>query len=397
MLAKRPKFIASLSTDLAQAMSGISVRPGRSILTSLGTMVGVGALVATLGLTTTISAQISGRFDALRATEVRVEPTGENTTSAFPIDTDDRLLRLNGVVSGGLVQPYGDKSVELIAGRSSNQTATVLSATPGALRAALPKLSSGRLFDAIHDDRSDRVAVIGRAVAGRLGVIGVAPPKVVYVDGIPFAVIGILDDVARNADMLSSIVVPRTAAADVWPAAVSTPYVLIDVQPGAAQMIGRQVPIALRPDNPDSLRALVPPDPQTLRMAVENDTRTLFLGLAVVALSIGALSIATTTLVSVLERRCEIGLRRAVGATRTDVALQFLGESAALGTFGGLAGTSLGVLAVVVTSINQGWSAVLEPTYTLPAPLLGTITGALAGLYPASRASRLQPVEALRA
>ncbi|GAB3667948.1 hypothetical protein GCM10027589_34160 [Actinocorallia lasiicapitis] len=122
----------------------------------------------------------------------------------------------------------------------------------------------------------------------------------------------------------------------------------------------------------------------------------LFLALAGICLVIGAVGIANTTLVAVLERTGEIGLRRSLGARRRHIAAQFLTESAALGFLGGLIGTSLGIAAVVTTAIVQDWTPVLEPLTVLPAPLIGAATGVLAGLYPAWRAGHIEPVEALR-
>jgi putative ABC transport system permease protein len=122
----------------------------------------------------------------------------------------------------------------------------------------------------------------------------------------------------------------------------------------------------------------------------------LFLGLAAVCLIIGAVGIANTSLVAVLERVSEIGLRRALGARRNQIAAPVLAEGALLGTMGGLFGTSLGVLAVVGVAIAHEWTAVLEPWAVLPAPFIGTVTGVLAGLYAALRAAGTEPITALR-
>jgi putative ABC transport system permease protein len=122
----------------------------------------------------------------------------------------------------------------------------------------------------------------------------------------------------------------------------------------------------------------------------------LFLALAGVSLVIGAVGIANTTLVAVLERAGEIGLRRALGARPRHIAAQFLAESTALGLLGGLIGTSLAVAVVIAVAVTKQWTAILDPVTVLPAPLLGAVTGLLAGLYPAIRASRVEPLEALR-
>ena len=139
-----------------------------------------------------------------------------------------------------------------------------------------------------------------------------------------------------------------------------------------------------------------PSSPQTLQSEVSGDLQGLFLILALVSLLIGAVGIANTTLVAVLERTEEIGLRRAVGARPRHIAAQFLAESTALGTLGGLVGTCIGVATVVIFAALKDWTAILNPAYTLPAPLIGSVVGLLAGAYPALRAARISPLAALR-
>ncbi len=171
----------------------------------------------------------------------------------------------------------------------------------------------------------------------------------------------------------------------------------IETRIGAVNLIARQAPIALSPEDPGLLKIAAPPDPRRLRRAVEEDLNALFLLLGGVSLLVGAIGIANVTLVSVLERVREIGLRRALGAARRHIAAQFLLESTGIGLAGGVIGASVGTLVIVGVSASNTWTPVLDPWVPLGAPLLGAVIGLVSGTYPALRAAAMEPVEALRA
>ena len=172
--------------------------------------------------------------------------------------------------------------------------------------------------------------------------------------------------------------------------------ILIDTTPGAAPLAGRQAPLALRPQQPERLQALVPPDPRTLRNNIESDVTALYYALAGLALLIGTVAIANATLLNTIERRPEIGLRRALGATRPHIVRHITLEAAITGTLAGIIGTAIAIYTIAIIAHQRDWTATINPTTTLAAPLIGLTTGTLAGIIPALKAANTPPATTLR-
>ncbi|MGC9540901.1 ABC transporter permease [Streptomyces sp. UG1] len=391
----------------SEAVAGILQRPARSALTALGTVLGVGALIAVLGLTGTAASQIDARFNLLTATEVVVTDVAPRNAAApetaFPKDADARITRLNGVNAAGVywtVRLGPDEAVRAAPVGTANSIdarTQVIAASPGIWSATDARFVQGRAFDSFHDRQQQAVAVIGEATARRLGITTLRTHPAVFIGGTSFTVIGILKDVERKPELLLSITVPRSVAERTWGTLDDEgARMLITTRLGAAGQIAQEAAVALRPERPEYFKVTPPPDPRSLRGTVGDDLSQLFLLLAGVCLIVGAAGIANTTLVAVMERTGEIGLRRALGARGVHITLQFLAESTALGLVGGLVGTSIGTVVVVSVAAARQWTPVVDPATLALAPALGLAAGLLAGLYPAWRASRIPPVEALR-
>lgn len=385
----------AMQDTLREAFESVLVRPIRTLLTASGVIIGVGAFVATTGVTQTASAQISDQFDATRSTEVRVQPTAKHHD--LPTNADP-LRKLNGVVHAGLVYTAASAGKSTITVTPSlnapKPDVALIAASPGALDASRVSFSKGRRYDRFHEDSQALVALVGVLAAERLGT---GFNRSIFINGKSFTVAGVIVEAERTEALLDAVVIPTTTAAEFVTTEPDDGQILIETAPGAAQLIGEQAVIALRPDNPKSLRALVPPDPATLRQSIERDVSTLLYGLSALALVVGALAITNSQLLGVNERRNEIGLRRALGAKRSSIITQIMLESAMLGAASGAAGVLLGLSTVLAVARLNNWTPTIEPLAVVVAGPTGLFVAVIAGLLPAYKASRLPPAITLRA
>jgi putative ABC transport system permease protein len=379
---------------LDEALAGLAWRPGRTVLAAAGTVLGVGALVGVLGLLSTAGGQIGSGYTALSATQVVLvqapPPAGAPPRLEFPPDADARVAALRGVRAAGTlwtvdapirhvsavpptaVVPVGDAG-----GRPA-----VVAVSAGALRAIRAHVAAGMPYDDFAERRAELVAVLGAAAARRLGVGRLDGQPAIFVDGVPLTVVGIIDAAARRPDLLDDVLVPRGTAQRLWgtPGAASPPQMIIDTRLGAAALIGREAPQALRPDDPGVFTARVAGKPRTPRGAAVGERGALLLALAVVCLIVGALSIAIRTLLAVVERMAD----PSAGGARL-----LMAEGTVLGGVGGLVGTGLAAILVVTVAVARHWTPVLKPATVIAAPLLGALTGLIASAYPALRATRI--------
>jgi len=398
----------AFSDLLVEATTDIGSRPARLVMTTIGTVLGIGSLVVTMGFAQTAAGQIARQFDAVASTQVVVKPAEARTasgttiaTARLPWDAPARAERLAGVERAGLYAevPVGELTITAVPVNDPSApevTSPELAAgSEGLLDAVRGRVVTGRFFDAGHDARGDRVAVLGARAAERLGINRIDRQPSIFIGGLAYAVIGIVDDMQRIASLRDAVIIPLGAArADFGLAGADE--LQVRILPGAGPQLAGQLGIALSPAAPENLEITAPSGRSELGENVQADVNIVFLVLGAIALLAGGLGIANVTMMSVMERTGEIGLRRALGATRRQIASQFVAESIVIGLLGGLIGAALGVFAVVAVSLLQQWTPVIDPWIAVGSALLGAIVGLAAGWFPARRAARIEPVVALR-
>jgi putative ABC transport system permease protein len=384
-----------LRSAVVEAVTSIVRHPVRTLLCAVGTVVAVGAFTATNGLTESASNAVSTSFNELRATTVEFQ--GPSSLSEADVA---RLARLRGVTHAGLVWDVDQQQplpvgVGPTASVPSGTRLSVTAMSPSALAAIGAVRSSGRFYDTGADMHHQMVALLGSAAASQLGISSSLGDPAIQVSGVVLTVVGVVSSSQQESQALLGVIVPPYVA-EVIAGHRDPRRVIARTTPGAAQLIGHEGPAELDPDQPRQVAAEVPPNPATLRSQVQASLSTLLTVLSLAGLGIGFLSIAAVTIMSVAQRRSEIGLRRAVGYGRLEIARLIVLETAGVGMLGGVLGTSIGVLATAAIASGNHWTPVMNSTLVIVAPFLGVAVGVLAGSYPAIRAARITPMAALR-
>jgi putative ABC transport system permease protein len=271
----------------------------------------------------------------------------------------------------------------------------VAAADPGLLGTLDGATASGRFLDRATERYP--AIVLGAKAAQRLGIPRAEGLVQVYIAGRLFTVVGILEPLPLVPELDSAALVGYPAAQRFFGTDRSPSKIYVRARQGEAQVrdAAALLPSAADPWAPEEVAVSRPSDVLEAQAAAEGAFTSLFLGLGAVALLVGGIGIANVMIISVLERRSEVGLRRALGARRRHIAVQFLGESFVLGICGGLAGVLLGIAATGAYAADEGLTLLVPPVAIAGGLLAACLLGALAGLYPAMRASRLTPTEAL--
>jgi putative ABC transport system permease protein len=255
-------------------------------------------------------------------------------------------------------------------------------------------LADGKFLDAATSDYP--TAVLGSVAAERLGIRAVTGTQQVWLGGQWFTVIGVLNQFELNPDLDRAALVGFSAAADFLDHDNVPTSILVRANPDFIDDVTAVLSATANPQNPEEVQVARPSDALEAKEAADDAFTALFLGLGAVALLVGGVGIANVMVISVLERRAEIGLRRALGATKRHVAVQFLGEALLLSAVGGVGGVALGWAVTGVYANIKGWNTLVPPLAIGGGIVAALLIGAIAGLYPAVRAARMSPTEALR-
>jgi putative ABC transport system permease protein len=374
---------------------GLLTRRLRAALSALGVAIGIAAMVAVLGISESSKADLIATLDRLGTNLLRVTPgqtiLGED--AALPEQAGSMIGRVRPVEEVAAIETV-DATVRRTNYIPEEETGgiSVAAADVDLLTTLGATLRSGEFLDAAIARYP--AVVLGSKAAERLGID--KPGVNVWLGGQWFNVIGILDPIELSPDLDSAALIGLPIAKELFDAEGSASTIFVRSNPDDIDDVRGILGATANPEHPEEVSVSRPSDALEARAAAKTAFTSLFLGLGAVALLVGGVGIANVMVISVLERRSEIGLRRALGATKRHIRLQFLTESLILAAAGGAAGVALGALVTVVYASNRGWDAIV-PWYVPVGGLAAAIgIGAIAGLYPAMRAAKLAPTDALR-
>lgn len=375
--------------------AGLRARPTRVILSALGIAIGIAAMIAVVGISTSSRARLNDQLAALGTNLLTIQPgtsiDGQETT--LPAESPGKVGLIGKVTKVGAVATL--RGVDVYRSRliDPNNTGGI---DVRATDLNLLGLLGGRLREGTWLTKVTAnypTVVLGGIAADRLGIV--SPGSQIWLGDTQFTVIGILDALPLAPDLDSSALIGEayaTARFD-WDGKPTTIYERsADADVGAVRDL---LPRTVNPENPENVDVSRPSDALAAKNAADLTFTGLLVGLGSVALLVGGIGVANTMVISVLERRHEIGLRRSLGATRGHIRIQFLAEALLLSALGGVVGAAIGLGAVAVFDRMNGWPIAVPPAVFAAGIGATLLIGAVAGLYPAIRAARTPPTASL--
>jgi putative ABC transport system permease protein len=384
--------------DLLRAATvGIRTRKQRAALSALGIMIGIAAMVAVLGLSQSSKSELLAQLERLGTNLIRVEPdTGLGRGSGtLPATATAMIARIGPIESTSMLSTVAANIYRndlMPPGRTGG--ISVQAVDRDMLAVLGGSVADGVWFDEVRAAYPN--IILGAVAAERLGIRRVSGVQQVWLGEHWFTVVGILNLFELAPDLDRSVFIGHAAAETYLDHENLPSRVLVRVDPAKVDQVLTVLAATANPRFPEEVSVDKPSDALEAQEAADDAFTALLLGLGAVSLIVGGVGIANIMVISVLERRGEIGLRRALGATRRQVAAQFLGEALLLGAMGGTGGVLLGVAVTAVYAHIKGWATLVPPVAIVGGFAAAMLIGGIAGLYPALRAARLSPTHALR-
>lgn len=387
----RPQDIAGL------AAFGIRTRTLRSALSALGIAVGVATIVAVLGISQSSSARLIAQLNQLGTNLLTVTPSSlfSGGRPALPSTSPGMVQRIGPVQAASAI---GDVPANVFRSDridpANTDAITVYAALPNLMATLVGRLAHGRFLDSATD-RFPAV-VLGSTTAQALGVDRADGRVELWIAHRWFTVLGILEPIPLAPELDRTALIGFPFAASLLHRTPAPAEIYVRVDPDNVAAVESVLPATADPAHPQNVSVARPSDALAARAAARTAFQGLFLALGGLALAVGGIGIANMMVLGVLERRTEVGLRRALGARRRHIAIQFLAEAILISLAGGLAGALLGSVTTVTYASIRGWQVEIPPAAIAIGVAVSAVVGSLAGAYPALRASRLAPTDALR-
>jgi putative ABC transport system permease protein len=385
----RPADVARL------AIAGVRVKPVRAVLSAIGVALGVATMVAVLGISASSRAQLVAEIDTLGTNMLTAQPSplADPQNAALPAPAPAMAARIGPVIAVGAV---GAVSASIYKNdripAPDNESISVEAASPSLLGTVEGHLSRGRFLNAATSRHP--AVVLGADAASALGLDQAGTQA--WLGGQWFTVVGIMQPVPLAPELDRAALIGFAQAARLAGQPVLPTELFVRTDPQAISAVEAVLAATVDPASPQDVQVTNPADALIARADASSAFQGLFLALGAVALAVGGIGIANVMIIAVLERRSEIGLRRALGARRAHIGLQFLAESGALALTGGTVGAILGGFATTVFAAVRHWDAQVPVPALLLAAGSAVAVGAAAGSYPALKAARFSPAEGLR-
>jgi putative ABC transport system permease protein len=381
-------------------VGSLGARAARTVLTALGIAIGIAALVSVVGISASSRADLLAQLDKFGTNllEVRAGQTVFGDAATLPEDAPAMIRRIGPVdqVSATAGLSTTVRRTDFV---PTSETGGILvhAATTSLLDTVGGTVATGRFLD--RATQTLPAVVLGSTSARRLGIDSLEGSPMVWIGGRWWAVIGILDPVPLLSSLDSSALIGFDAARDLLGHDYKVSTIYVRMEPKSVEAVRSVLAATANPQAPNEVAISRPSDALKARAAVDSGLRALLLALGGVSLLVGGIGIANVMVISVLERRTEIGVRRAIGATRRHIRLQFLTEAATLAALGGVGGVGLGALVTAFYARREDVPLTVPVQVLVGGVAAALVVGTIAGLYPATRAARLDPLdpaEALR-